>query len=245
MTFLHQSIDRIASSVQPLVFETGVEEARYSSTRGTLFMVGYEGRSYVLTARHALQPDNLTPICVFASDTSHKLMPLGTVFYVPLSPDGEDFEDLAVISIDTKRITHPDVAGARLINLDISCGEWKEYGHKAQLFAIGYPEERSLLDYETTDFRTDRITLFGCYDGPSILKYHHRLSVTDTLSLETFSGLSGAPVFAWIELPTQRPTAVFCGMVTRGTPQSKLIHFLDRDVLLDALDVKRTFEQQE
>jgi hypothetical protein len=34
-------------------------------------------------------------------------------------------------------------------------------------------------------------------------------------------------------------------MVLRGTPQSGLTHFLDRDVLLDALNLKRQLEQQE
>lgn len=244
MPISQQSIDQLALSVQPLVFETGVEEALYSSTRGTVFLVGYEGRSYVLTARHALQLDNLMPICVFPSDTSHKLIPLEKVFYVPHSLEGDDFEDLAVIAIDTRRITHPDVASAKLIDLALSCGEWKKYAHEVQFFVLGFPEERSFLNYETLEFRADRIILIGRYDGPSTLQYHHVLSVLDTLSLKTFSGLSGAPVFAWLELPMQRPTPVFCGMVLRGSPESGLIHFLDRDVLLEALKVKRRLEQQ-
>lgn len=242
MPISQQSIDRLAVSVQPLVFETGVEEAPYSSTRGTVFLVGYDGGSYVLTARHALQPDNLMPICVFPSDTSHKLIPLGKVFYVPHSPDGEDFEDLAVISIDTSRITHPDVAGARLINMALVCNEWKKYAHEAQFFVLGYPEERSSFNYETQEFRSDRMILFGRYRGTSPLQFHHVLSVPDNLSLKTFSGLSGAPVFAWLELPTERPTTVLCGMVLRGTPESGIIHFLDRDVLLDALTIKHRLE---
>jgi hypothetical protein len=185
------------------------------------------------------------PICVFPSDTSHKLIPLGKVLYVPHSPDGEDFEDLAVISIDTSRITHPDVAGARLIDMALVCNEWKKYAHEALFFVLGCPEERSSLNYETTEFRADRVILLGRYRGPSIVQHHHVLSVVDTLSLTTFSGLSGAPVFAWIELPRQRPKLVLCGMMLRGTPQSGLVHFLDRDVLLDALTVKNQLEQQD
>lgn len=96
---------------QPPVFETGIEEASYSSTRGTAFLVGYEGRSYVLTVCHALQPDNLVPVCVFPSDTSNQLIQLEKVFYVPHGLDGDDISDLTVIGIDTRRITHPDVAG--------------------------------------------------------------------------------------------------------------------------------------
>ena len=34
------AIGRLALSVQPLIFETGVEEAPYSSTRGTVFFGG-------------------------------------------------------------------------------------------------------------------------------------------------------------------------------------------------------------
>ena len=242
MSIPQYAIDRLAPCVQPLVFETGVEEALYSSTRGTVFLVGYERRSYVLTARHALQPNNPMPICVFASDTSDKLVPLGKAFYVPPSPDGYDFEDLSVIDIDPRWITHPDVAGAKLINLDLSCGKWEECAHEAQFFILGYHEERSFLNYEPLEFRADRVILLGRYAGPSTLQHHHVLSVLDNLSLTTFSGLSGAPVFAWIELPMQRPTPVLCGMVLRGSPQSGLIHFLDRDVLLDALNAKCQLE---
>lgn len=244
MAIPQYAIDRLAPSIQPLVFETGSKEAPYSSTRGTVFLVGYEQRSYVLTARHALQPNNLMPICVFPSDISDKLVPLGKVFYVPSSPDGYDFEDLAVIDIDTRRITHPDVASAKLINLDLSCGKWEEYAHEAQFFILGYPEERSFLNYKPLEFRADRVLLLGRYRGPSTLQCYHVLSVVDTLLLTTFSGLSGAPVFAWIELPMQRPTAVFCGMVLLGSPESGLIRFLDRDVLLDAIRVKRRLEQE-
>jgi|CXWL01.1.fsa_nt_gi hypothetical protein len=244
MPISKHSIDRLALSVQPLIFETGIKEAPYSTTRGTVFLVGYEGRPYVITARHALQPDNLVPICVFPSDTSHQLIPLADLFYVPQSLEADDFMDLALIAIDTRRITHQEVAGAKLIDLALSCGEWKRYASETQFFVVGYPEERSIYNYETQEFRADRITLLGRYTGLSSLPYLHLLSIPDTLSLKTFSGLSGAPVFAWVELPMQRPTLVFCGMVLRGTPESGLIHFLDRDVLLDAFKVKRRLEQQ-
>jgi hypothetical protein len=203
------AIDRLALSVQPLIFETGIEEAPYSSTRGTVFLVRYEGRPYVLTARHALQPENLVPICVFPSDTSHQLIPLADLFYVPQSLEADDFMDLALIAIDTKQITHQEVAGTRLIDLALSCGEWKRYASETQFFVIGYPEERSIYNYETQEFRADRIILLGHYGGPSDLPYLHLLSIPDILSLKTFSGLSGAPVFAWVELPMQRPTTVF------------------------------------
>ena len=243
MPIPQEAIDRLALSVQPLVFETGIEDFPYS-TRGTVFLVGYEGKPYVLTARHALNPEDPVPICVFPSDTSHRLIPLKDVFFVSRSDESEDFVDLAAIAIDTMGITHPEVAQARLIDLALACGDWKSYASGAQFFVLGYPEERSIVSYETQELRTDRMALFGRYGGPSSLPHLHLLRVSDSLVLKTFSGLSGGPVFAWIERPEQRPVPVLCGMALRGTPDSGLIHFLDRDVLLDALAVKRRLEQK-
>lgn len=238
-----QVIDRLAPSVQPLVFETGNEAFLYS-TKGTVFLVGYEGKPYVLTARHALYPERLAPICVFPSDTSHCLIPLKDVFFVSRSDEDEDFVDLAAIAIDTMRVTHPEVAQATLINLALACGDWMSYAGEAQFFVIGYPEERSIVNYENRELRTDRMVLFGRYGGRSSLSHLHLLRVSDSLGLKTFSGFSGGPVFTWIERPERRPALVLCGMTLRGTPDSGLIHFLDREVLLDALAVKRRLEQK-
>ena len=237
------AIDRLALSVQPLVFET--ENADYTyCTRGTVFLVGYKGKPYVLTARHALMPEHLSPICVFPSDTSHRIMPLKDVFFVSSADVKEAFVDVVVIEIDTARVTHPEVAQATLINLDLACSDWISYANEARFFLLGYPEERSSVNYETRELRTERVALFGRYGGLSPLPYLHQFLVSDSLALPTFSGFSGGPVFAWIERPEQRPGPVLCGMALRGTPVSGLIHFLDREVLLDALDVKRRAEQK-
>lgn len=237
-----QTIDRLSLSVQPLVFETGHEDVPYSC-KGTVFLVGYEGKPYVLTTRHALYPESIGPICIFPSDTSHRLIPLKDVFFVPRANESEDFVDLAAIAVDTMRITHPEVEQAVLIDLALACGDWISYADGAQFFVVGFPEERSAINYETQEIRTDRVTLFGRYGGSSPMPYLHLFQVSDALSLKAFSGFSGGPVFAWIERPKQRPIVVLCGMALRGTPESGLIHFLDRDVLLDALKVKRRLEQ--
>ena len=198
----------------------------------------------MLTARHALNPECLVPICVFPSDASYRLIPLKDVFFVSRADEGEDFVDLAAIAIDTTRITHPEVAQATLIDLALACGEWKSYAKEAQFFILGYPEERSMVNDITQELRTDRVTLFGRYGGLSPLPHLHLFRVLDSLALNTFSGFSGGPVFAWVERPEQRPVPILCGMVLRGTPESGLIHFLDRGVLLDALAVKRRLEQK-
>lgn len=234
-------INSLSASVQPLVFETGLPEAPYS-TRGTVFLVGYAGRAFVLTARHALFPEDSAPICVFPSDTSQRILPLKDVFFVPRNDVADDFADLAVIEIDMKGITDTEVGSARLVDLALATGDWLSKSETAEIFVLGYPEEHSLVDYEFEILINHRWALRGRYAGPSALPYLHVLEVSDAHTLSTFSGLSGGPVFAWIEHPGNQGEIILCGMALRGTPTSRRIHFLDRSVLLDALNVKLTWQ---
>lgn len=229
---------RLADSVQPLVFETGIPEYPYS-VAGTVFLVGHEGHPFVLTTRHGLTPDNLRPICVFPSDTSLRMLPLKDVFYVPSEHEAEDFVDLAVIAVDTSRVEHGEVAQAKLIDLSLASGDWLSSADEAEFFMLGFPRDHAFVDYERAELHTERMVLQARYVGPSALPHLHELSIVDAHSLTTFSGFSGAPVFAWVTRNGGRPRLILCGMAIRGTPESGRVHFLDRSVLLDALRVKR------
>lgn len=234
---LPEVINRISASVQPLVFETNLPEFPYS-TRGTVLIVGYEGRAFVLTTRHGLCPEDSPPICVFPTETSQRIIPLKDVFFVSEDHVPDDFVDIAVIEIDMNKITDKEVGSARLIDLDLASGDWLSKSETAEMFVLGYPEEHSFVDYELETITNHRWALHGRYAGASDLDYLHMLEVSGTHSLSTFSGFSGGPVFAWIEHPGNRGEIILCGMALRGTPTSGLIHFLDRSVLLDALYVK-------
>jgi hypothetical protein len=232
-----EALNRLAPSVQPLVFETGILDAPYS-TAGTTFLVGYKRRAFVFAARHSLRPDALYPLCVFPSDTSQRLLPLKDVFFVPREHVEEDFADFAVIEIDLTKIVDFELGQARLIDLQFVSGDWLSCRDTSDFVVLGFPEEHSVADYDQETLTTERVALRGRYFGPSALSYLHELEVLDTLSLATFSGFSGAPVFAWTERPGLPAQTALCGMALRGTPSSRRIHFLDRSVLLDALNVK-------
>ena len=241
MTVPHEVLATLARSVQPLVFETGIEEFPYSVS-GTVFLVGYEGRPYVLTTRHSLNPENVGPICIFPSDTSRHLIPLRDVFFVHRDEVSEDFVDLAAIAIDTSRITHTDVAQATLIDLAHTSGDWQTDSPCAEFVIMGYPADHSFVDGNTQMLRTDLVTLHAKYVGPSISPHLHEIAISEPYALTTFSGFSGSPIFAWAPRPSVSPAPVLCGMAIRGSAESGRIHFLDSSVLLDALNVKRTLE---
>lgn len=234
-------IAKLARSVQPLVFETSIADIPYSVS-GTAFLVGYEGRPYVLTTRHSLNPENLYPVCIFPSDTSHHLIPLKDVFFVHRDEVPEDFVDLAVIAIDTSRITQAEIAQATLIDLARASGDWETEAQDSEFVIFGYPADNSFVDYEEQMLRTDRVTLHARYVGRSSIPYLHEIEISEPHELTTFSGFSGGPVFAWASRPGVAPAPVLCGMALRGSSSSGRVHFLDRSVLLDALKVKRTHE---
>lgn len=238
MTVPPEVIAKLARSVQPLVFETGRAEFPYS-TSGTVFLVGYEGEPFILTARHSLNPENLGPICIFPSDTSYRIIPLKDVFFVPRDEESEDFVDLAVIAIDTARISHSEVAQATLIDLALASGDWESDVGNAEFFTLGYPEDHSFVECDSQTLHTDRVTLRARYVGPSIMPYLHEIEISDQHALSTFRGFSGSPVFAWMQHPGVAPKTLLCGMVILGSSQSGKMHFLDRSVLLDALKIKK------
>lgn len=241
---LLQLLEKLAPAVQPLVFELDNADTPYS-VLGTAFLVGFEGHSYVVTTRHGLNPENVGPICIFPSDTSHRLIPLKDVFFVSREDSSEDFVDLAVISVDTSRISHAEVASATVINLGLACGEWEDSASDAQFVILGFPADNCFVDYETNMIRTERIILRGRYIGPSSIPYLHELELSEPHELETFNGLSGSPILSWVTRPGQQPALIFCGMALRGSAASGQLHFLDRSILLEALRTKRALEAME
>ena len=108
------------------------------------------------------------------------------------------------------------------------------------MFLIGYPEEHQLVEYEREEIINQCWVLHGQYAGLSQAEYCHVLKISDSRNLSTFSGFSGAPVFAWSESPESCLEITLCGMALRGTANPGLIHFLDRSVLLDVLHLAQT-----
>ena len=242
MLVVPEFITKLAPSVQPLVFETGIPEFPYSMS-GTVFLVGYKGKAYVITTRHGLAADKLPATCIFPTDTSHKLLPLGHMFSVPQKDEPDDYMDLAVIDVAPSAKSDEELGKASLIDVVKAFEpDWVYNAKSIPLYVVGYPSERSKIDYDTGDLRTDRIILSGSYEGPSPLPYLHQLRVNGAEDFESFSGFSGGPVFSLRQISSGIVKPVLCGMAIRGTSSSALFHFLDASVILDALDVKSRLE---
>jgi len=231
-------IASVSEAVQPLVFETGSDEMPYSIL-GTVFLVGFQGRAFVITARHnlILSGEVANPLCIFPNDKSQRILPLQDIFFLPLKDIPEDYADFAIIEIEQKELDH-ETSDATVIDCAKASGEWREHSQSSQFFVLGYPSDHSFVDYGREVVAHGRMALTGKYVVPSEPCYLNELKIDDSNGLNTFSGFSGGPVFSWTEAEPGRGEIVLCGMVVRGTPASMRMHFVDREILLAALKVK-------
>lgn len=231
-------IASVAGAVQPLVFETGFEDVPYS-IYGTVFLVGFQGRAFVITARHnlSLSGEVANPLCIFPNDHSQRILPLRDVFFLHPKDFLEDFADFVVIEIDRKELD-PETSDATIIDSAKAAGEWLGYSKSSRFFVLGYPSDHSFVDYAREVVAHGRMALTGSYVEPTEPRYLHELAIDDSTGLNTFSGFSGGPVFSWTEVEPGQGQIALCGMVVRGTPASGRMHFLDREILLAALKTK-------
>jgi len=146
--------------------ETANDEYPYAISGGTIFLAAYKGRAFAITARHVIVP--LTPICLFATDWSQKILPLENVFYVSADKIDDDFADFAVIELDMRKlIKDPEYSLLRLIDLEKVSGDWLYHAEKGTFLVLGYPIEQSEIDITEESITTARFTLRGNYKGVS------------------------------------------------------------------------------
>lgn len=231
------ALQRLAGSVQPVVFETGIAAAPYS-TIGTAFYVGSAGRAFAVMARHTLRPDSLYPVCLFPVDRSRRLLPLTNVFYVPAEFEGDETLDLAIVEIDMDvAMSHGELRQALLLDMKLAVPESRPPLSGSSLVVIGYPVQLSSIDYEAEEIRNERIALSGRYAGVSSTHYVHQMTVVGDHHLDSFSGLSGGPVFGWHEGYGGQGCVFLCGMAIQGTAASGIVRFVDAEIIDQAIRV--------
>ena len=236
---IHQAITDLASTVQPLVFRTEWNEAPYW-IQGTVFLVGFNNRAFVVTARHCVtkEQESVMPLCVFPNDKSSQCMPLSDGVFVPAEKYKDEIGDLAIIEIDKSKLDAETVE-ANIIDLNKSNGEWLSAASNSRFIVVGYPDHYSEINNERKAIRHQRIILEGKYAGQSTHTLLHALELIGESGFSSLSGFSGSPVFALIENEPNHFTVVFCGVASLGTteeqPQHRL-NFVDREFLMLALN---------
>jgi hypothetical protein len=231
--------DNFTACVHALVFETGVTEAPLT-VAGTGFLVGYRGRFFFLTARHALRPDALSPLVLKAP--TGRTMELTDVFYIPAEESNADALDLAIVEIDWHQAMR-ECGEARLLPLERAVGDWQSAHFTSEFLVVGFPKEHSWVEYEDAEVAMGVVELTARYLRPGAETGIHELLVENPPPLQSYSGFSGAPVFMVKHSLGSTTELHLCGMAIQGAAESRLVRFIDISVIVALLDVRCEREQ--
>ena len=56
-----------ATSVRPILFDTGIDEFQYATHGGSAFVVGYRGRPYAITCKHVFKGFDEGQLTIFGA----------------------------------------------------------------------------------------------------------------------------------------------------------------------------------
>ena len=200
-------------------------------------MVGFRGRSFVVTCRHAMNTGPLVPLCFFVDDHSQDLVPLKAVTQVPPSIAPDDWADIALIEVDMQAAVGSKAGRAVLIDIERASIGWQDFRDTSKFVLLGYPNEKSFIEYDDQLIHSQLVTLRGAYAGPTESTSVHVMRLDDTDDLTSLSGFSGGMVLSWVERPGILPQFAFCGLAIQGTVASRSARFIEAELILHALSV--------
>jgi hypothetical protein len=219
----------------PIFFESENKNYPYWG-KGSSFFISSNNSVYWLTARHAIENlkgliDNLR---VFAKEGSKISMPFDEKYTIAsnLNEDNE-WKDVLMLRVDLEDFDASGDASITAQDIDSGCCPASGLEETQRLFVIGYPAEKSEVNYELDKILTTRAILNAEYCGPSLDAYCHSLKILNSSNLSNLDGLSGSPVF--ILKTEQRENVEFIfpllvGMVIRGTASSNILHFISSEI---------------
>lgn len=181
--------------------------------------------------------DKLSPICIFPADGARTFLPLRNVHYVSPAIIPDDYTDVALVEVNQSALGFRRHGRARFLDLGIQVPDWRQYQNITDFVVIGFPSNRSYVDYDDCRIHSERVALYGRYVGPAKSAHIFTLEIGDPKGLESFNGFSGGPVFSWVRRVGHKPTLTLAGMVIQGTVESQLMHFIEASIIFNAADV--------
>jgi hypothetical protein len=202
---------------------------------GTGFVVRFQERHFIVSARHVTTAFEQRQIRVQYRPDSSIFIPLKQAYFI----EGEDTEDtdqydLIVLSVDESMLQTSefgDYPPYELLSID---------GHTifnpTLRFAIrGYPSHLREIKYEDKAVASHSLLIEGIYEGISRQTEVHKLQIKSANEVESFDGMSGAPVFQVSDEDDIHSNVAFAGMLLRGTPESGLVYFLEHKKIIAVL----------
>lgn len=223
-------------SARPILFRTGYPGYPFSVC-GSGFVVSYCGRVFAITSRHAGAHFDL-------ADTRVQYHPNAPEFIVTShwhvihggDPSDTDQYDIVVHEADGARLDASLFGDYPPYSLP-DLGTPPVFGEDSIFATQGYPTHLRKLegDIESEAIVSSPMLMDADYVGPCTAAQMHKLRVHCASQIQSFDGMSGAPVFQVLPDHTHDGKVWFAGMLLRGTSSSGEVQFLGYEKIINVL----------
>lgn len=230
------SFEKLLETAKPVVFDTGWEETPYAGI-GTCFIVLYKQDTFAITAKHVIDDCSGESLVIFPNKETELSIPFNTYLQVTDSDGNDgDYADIAIFKVDYKALELEGSSVIRTIDLNKYDSSWNKRKSESELFFFGYPSEHRKIDYEQYLISSDQHLLVAKYVGKSVSQFCYEIEIKDLKNISNLDGFSGSPVFCISTKKADQPFMTWCGMLIRGTSESKRAYFIDGGIIIQILE---------
>jgi len=223
-------------TARPVIFEHEGADYQYWGT-GSSFLLANSKHYFWITAGHVItnMGGSAEALRIFSNDDSRISLPFNERYTIRKEGlDDEEYKDIYVLRINVSEFD--EFGDAPLTAQDAEAGllPAESLTPNDELWIVGYPAESNFVDFEERSIKSTRSVIRAVYQGYSVSEHCHTARIETSISLSSFDGLSGSPVFflksakvgeQYVQFP------LLVGMLLRGTAESSLVHFVSARVI--------------
>jgi hypothetical protein len=224
-----EKLSDVLACAAPLIFRDADGENPFFG--GTCFRTRFDGRIYVITARHCITNSDvdLEKTRVECAVPERIYLPLKSYHLIGTRLPEADHSDIAILEADIDRMDVQDRDSLPTLDLS-SCLFPHEFETGYSLVVEGFPYRLGNMDYEERRWLRGSQKLEARYEGPAENELAtSKLSFVGKQETEDLDGISGAPVLAFKQATVGKLDVRFAGMIIRKR------YFINADVILGAL----------
>lgn len=224
---------------RPIITEHPEAPGFYGALGSSFLVASDDDHFYWVTALHNINNMPTGWLRIIPMDNSSVTLPFDEMITIGGGRDSETFKDIYITRINMSQfIQNGDTP---LKAQDVEKGFIPAENLKAgdELFVIGYPNERTEIDYTAQSILQTRCVLRAIYKEYDPLADHlHMANISTSIELRSYNGLSGSAVFYMDNKAINGTTYRFpllVGMVLQGTASSGIIRFVSSRVIFDII----------
>ncbi len=224
------------SIARPVLFEHENPEFPYWG-KGSSVLLANSNHYYWITAKHVItnMGGSADMLRIFPADGSRISLPFNESYLINSEGlEDEDYKDIYALRIDLTEFEENCDAPLTAQDIEVGMLAAEELAVNDELWIIGYPSENNYVDFNSCAIKNTRSVIRAIYQSNSLSQHCHTARVETTVSLTSYDGLSGSPVFFLKTLmkdEQQIKFPFFVGMILRGTATSSLVHFVSSSVI--------------